>query len=289
MTNRSNAVTVFVFLSPFMLIYISLQIYPLFQAAVSSLYSWDLLTSGKSFIGLQNYTRMFSDPTFWISFKNTVLFVIYSTPVIVGLGLLLALLLNSRSKIMNMFRTIFFAPYVLSVSVATLIWGFMFNPQKGLLGAFSALLNLEPIYWLTDPRYAMTAIIITTAWWTVGFNLVLFLAGLQDIDPSLYEASMLDGANNWQNFRYITIPGLSRTFMLVLVLQIIASFQIFGQVYIMTKGGPGGTTRVLIQYIYEAGFRDYELGYASSMAVFLFMIMFIISFIQFKVFSGEKK
>ncbi len=289
MTAKSRTMPVVIFLAPFLLIYISFQVYPLVQAAVSSLYDWDLLTSQKRFIGIDNYLRMFTDPTFWDSFKHTLQFVIYSTPIIVFSGLLLAILLNGRNKFLQIYRTIFFAPYVLSVSVTTLIWGFMFNPQKGLLGALSALLGTREIYWLTDPNYAMSAIIITTVWWTVGFNLVLFLAGLQDIDGSLYEASMLDGANSLQRFRYITIPGLSRTFMLVLVLQIIASFQIFGQVYIMTKGGPGGTTRVLIQYIYEAGFRDYELGYASAMAVFLFMVMFIISYIQFAVFSEEKK
>ncbi|MCF7940635.1 MAG: sugar ABC transporter permease [Spirochaetia bacterium] len=289
MTAKSRTMPVVIFLAPFLLIYISFQVYPLVQAAVSSLYDWDLLTSQKHFIGIDNYLRMFTDPTFWDSFKHTLQFVIYSTPIIVFSGLLLAILLNGRNKFLQIYRTIFFAPYVLSVSVTTLIWGFMFNPQKGLLGALSTLLGTREIYWLTDPNYAMSAIIITTVWWTVGFNLVLFLAGLQDIDGSLYEASMLDGANSLQRFRYITIPGLSRTFMLVLVLQIIASFQIFGQVYIMTKGGPGGTTRVLIQYIYEAGFRDYELGYASAMAVFLFMVMFIISYIQFAVFSEEKK
>jgi multiple sugar transport system permease protein len=289
MTAKSRTMPVVIFLAPFLLIYISFQVYPLVQAAVSSLYDWDLLSSQKRFIGIDNYLRMFTDPTFWDSFKHTLQFVIYSTPIIVFSGLLLAILLNGRNKFLQIYRTIFFAPYVLSVSVTTLIWGFMFNPQKGLLGALSALLGTREIYWLTDPNYAMSAIIITTVWWTVGFNLVLFLAGLQDIDGSLYEASMLDGANSLQKFRYITIPGLSRTFMLVLVLQIIASFQIFGQVYIMTKGGPGGTTRVLIQYIYEAGFRDYELGYASAMAVFLFMVMFIISYIQFAVFSEEKK
>jgi len=288
MKSRSSVVPVIVFIAPFMTIYLVFQIYPLVQAVISSLFSWDLLTSGRQFIGIENYIRMFSDSIFWHSFKNSLLFVIYSTPLLVILGLFLAMLLNHSSRFISLFRTVLFAPYVLSVSVTTLIWGFMYNPQKGLLGVFFQFLGLEPVYWLTDPSLAMSAIIYATVWWTVGFNLVLFLAGLQDIDRSLYEAAMLDGAKGFQRFFYITVPSLSRTFMLVTVLQVIASFQIFGQVYILTRGGPGGTTRVLIQYIYETGFRDYQLGYASTMAVFLFVVMFIISFLQFTIFSGEK-
>ena len=133
----------------------------------------------------------------------------------------------------------------------------------------------------------MPAIVMTTLWWTMGFNMVLFLAGLQDIDQSLYEAAELDGAGTWAQFRHITIPGLRRTLLLVIVLQIIASFQIFGQVYIMTRGGPAGTTRVLIQYIYESGFRDFRLGYGSAMSLFLFVVMFIISYFQFRIAPEE--
>jgi multiple sugar transport system permease protein len=163
----------------------------------------------------------------------------------------------------------------------------MFNPQKGLLGEFARSIGAEPINWLTDPTFAMPAIIIATLWWSVGFNMVLFLAGLQDIDPSLYESSSLDGASWFQNLFYITLPSLKRTLELVTILQVIMSFQIFGQVYILTKGGPGGTTRVLIQYIYETGFRDHELGYASAMAFILFLVMAVVSFFQFKISKEE--
>jgi len=285
--SRSLNLSVAFFVIPFMAIYLIFQIYPLFQAVFASFFNWDLLTSGKKFIGFKNYSKMFTDPIFWRSFLNTLQFVVYSTPLLIATGLLFAILFNGTGSRKGTFRTVFFAPYVFSVSVTTLIWGFMFNPQKGLLGAFSRILGAEPIYWLTDPHFAMAAIIICTLWWTVGFNMVLFLAGLQDIDPSLYEASALEGAGAWQNFIHITLPGLRRTLELVTVLQIIASFQIFGQVYILTKGGPGGTTRVLIQYIYETGFRDYALGYASAMAFVLFVAMFLVSMLQL-TFAEEK-
>ncbi|MDZ7794704.1 MAG: sugar ABC transporter permease [Spirochaetia bacterium] len=275
------------FVLPFMVVYVIFQIYPLFQAVIASMFEWDLLTSSKSFIGFKNYIHMFQDPTFWSSLTNTIKFVIFSTPLLIGVGLLFALLLNGTSSKKVLFRTAYFAPYVFSVSIVTLIWGFMFNPQKGLLGEFSRMLGVEPINWLTDPTFAMPAIIIATLWWTVGFNMVLLLAGLQDIDPALYESSSLEGATWFQDFLYITLPSLRRTLELVTILQIIMSFQIFGQVYILTKGGPGGTTRVLIQYIYETGFRDYQLGYASAMAFILFLVMAVVSFFQFRLSKEE--
>lgn len=223
-----------------------------------------------------------NDSQFWLSFGNTVGFVLMSTPLIVGVGLALALALNRPGRWTGILRTMFFAPYVLSVAVLTLIWAFLLNPQLGLIGSLSAFLGQEPISWLTSTSLAMPAIVVATLWWTVGFNVVLFLAGLQDIDPSLYDAASIDGAGSPSKFWNITLPGLSRTTLLVLVLQVIASFQIFGQVFIMTRGGPNGATRVSIQHIYEAGFRDFQLGYASAMSVFLFLVMIIVSALQFR-------
>ena len=228
-----------------------------------------------------------NDSLFWLSFGNTVLFVVLSTPLIVGIGLLLAMALNRPGRWTGVLRTIFFAPYVLSVSVLTLIWAFLLNPQLGLIGELFRSLGLEPISWLTSPTLAMPAIVVATLWWTVGFNVVLYLAGLQDIDKSLYEAASIDGAGYFQRFRDITWPGLRRTTLLVMVLQIIASFQIFGQVFIMTRGGPNGATRVSIQHIYESAFRDFNLGYASAMSVFLFVVMIAFSVLQFR-FSKEE-
>jgi len=242
---------------------------------------WD-----RSIVGLRNYAEMFtSDNVFWVSLINTLKFVVYSTPLIIFIGLLLAVLINHQGG--GFFRALFFSPYIFSVSVVTLIWGFLLNPQQGLIAVFLGWFGVEPISWLTNPRLALPAIVVTTLWWTMGFNMVLFLAGLQDISPSLYEAASIDGTNSLQKFFHITIPGLRRTMLLVVVLQVIASFQIFGQVYIMTRGGPAGTTRVLIQYIYESGFRDYRLGYASAMSVLLFLLMFIVSYFQFKLSPEE--
>lgn len=228
------------------------------------------------------------DAVFWASLGNTIRFVLLSTPLIVGVGLAMALALNGSGRTLGVYRTAFFASYVFSVSVLTLIWGYLLQPQRGILAAFLSNFGIDPIPWLTNPRLAMPAIVMATLWWTVGFNMVLFLAGLQDIDPTLYEAAEIDGAGRLKQFQHITLPGLHRTTLMVVVLQIIASFQIFGQVYIMTRGGPGGSTRVLIQHIYESGFRDFRLGYASAMSLFLFAIMFVVSFFQFQLSPQEE-
>jgi multiple sugar transport system permease protein len=226
------------------------------------------------------------DSQFWLSFSNTLLFVAMSTPVIVSVGLGLALAVNRKSRITGALRAMFFAPYVLSVAVLTLIWAFLLNPSLGLVGVVGDWFGAEPINMLNSTTWAMPAIVLATMWWTVGFNMVLFLAGLQDIDTQQYEAASIDGANAWQSFWHITVPGLARTFRLVVVLQVIYSFQIFGQVFIMTRGGPDGATRVLIQHVFERGFRDFQLGYASAMSIFLFLVIIAVSVVQFLFLSG---
>ncbi len=350
--NRET-VEAWLFLLPFLVVYTVLQIYPVVQAALMSLFRWDLLDpSRREFVAGDNYVDMVGatgltwdvtnllgwrivglvlllgmavavarralevrravaygavvvlvfgvllglhpgpddawfDALFWQSFGNTIVFVVLSTPVIVGVALALALFLNGSGRYVGLLRAAFFAPYVLSVAVLTLIWGFLLNPDLGLVARLLGALGLEPVSWLTDPSLALPAIVVVTLWWTMGFNLVLFIAGLQDIEPSLYEAATLDGAGPWGRFRNVTVPGLRRTIVLVSVLQVISSFQIFGQVYILTRGGPANSTRVLIQNIYESGFREFRLGYAAAQSVFLFLVMLIVSVIQLRIMREE--
>lgn len=350
--NRET-VEAWLFVLPFLLVYVVLQIYPVVQAALMSLFRWDLLDPDRrEFIGVRNYVDMFGatgltwdathllgwrvlgllllvatavalargilsrgramayagalvvvfglllglhpgpedswyDGLFWQSFGNTLVFVALSTPVIVGVALALALVLGGNGRYVGLLRAAFFAPYVLSVAVLTLIWGFLLNPDLGLIASLWASLGLEPVSWLTDPALALPAIVVVTLWWTMGFNLVLFIAGLQDIEPSLYEAATLDGAGAWHKFLHVTVPGLQRTIVLVTVLQVISSFQIFGQVFILTRGGPANSTRVLIQNIYESGFREFQLGYAAAQSVFLFLVMLVVSVIQLRLVREE--
>lgn len=226
-----------------------------------------------------------NDPSFWKALENTLLFSAISTPAIAGLGLIMALALQGRRRGAALYQMAFFLPYVLPVSVVTLVWTFFLSPTGGILAPFLQQFGIAPISWLGDPDFALAAILITTIWWTVGFNLVLFAAGLQDIDATLYEAASLDGAGAWRKFTSITLPGLNHVLILVLVTQIIASFQVFGQVNIMTRGGPGEATTVLVQHIYRAGFRDLELGYASAVSLFLFAVMAVVSIIQFRLMA----
>lgn len=228
-----------------------------------------------------------NDPGFWTSVRHTAEFTAISTPILVGLGLAMALALRGQQRGTAFYRAAFFLPYVLPVSAVTLIWSFLLNPDRGLLAGALGVVGIEPIAWLSDPGLAMWGIIATTVWWSVGLNLVLFLAGLQDIDPGLYEAASLDGAGAWHRFRHVTLPGLRHVTVLVAVTQLIASFQIFGQVYIMTRGGPGDATRVVIQHIYEAGFRNLELGYAAALSLVFFLAMAVVSAVQFRIMARE--
>ncbi len=282
--NQQDTIQGYLFLLPYLLVYSVFLVYPVFRGIYISLHRWDLLSGPRGFVGFSNYTRMFTrDDLFWTSTVHTIQFVVISTPILLLLGLVLAVALNRRLPGMGAFRTMFFAPYVLSISVVTLVWFMLLNPNRGILASFLSYFGIEPIAWLTTPNLAMIGIIATTVWWTLGFNIVMILAGLQDIPSEVYEAAKIDGANGWMLFWRFTVPLLQRTLVLVTILQIIASFQIFGQVFLMTRGGPANSTRVLVQHIYEQGFRSFRLGYASAMSMFLFAIMLAISLVQLYV------
>lgn len=227
------------------------------------------------------------DRRFWPTVGNTLLFVGLTVPGVTITALVLAAAINRETKAMSALRTLFFLSQVLSVTVVTLIWQIMFSPRQGLIANVTDVLGGTPINWLTDEQFAMAAIVITTIWWSLGIAMILFLAGLQDISRDLYEAAALDNCRGVRAFRHITLPNLKRTITLVVVLQIILHFQVFGQPHLMTQGGPNDTTQVLVRYIYQTGFRDSELGRASAMAVFLFFIMGTFSVIQF--FVGREK
>ncbi len=228
-----------------------------------------------------------NDQRFWAALRHTIEFTVISTPLLMALGLGLAILVNRPGRLSTVYRAAFFLPYVLPVSVVTLIWIYLFNPDRGLAVKVTDLFGIHPIDFLNSPGFALPAVILTTIWWTVGFNLVLFLAGLQDIDPHLYEAAALDGASRWASFVNITVPGLRRVSMLVLVTQVVASFQVFGQVYIMTRGGPGDASLVLIQNVYQTGIRDAKLGYASAQSIVLLALILVVSLVELRFLREE--
>lgn len=284
--NKKRTLYGYLFFLPFGILFVTFLIYPLIQGARMSFYEWDLLQE-PVFVGFSNFQKMFKDPVFWSSLWHTLYFVILTVPFLVIFGFLGALLLNSRIYFKRLFRILFFIPYIFSITVVCSTWAFLYQPKFGIIDQIFQKLGFASINWLGNPKTAMPAIAITTIWWTLGFNVILYLAGIQEIPLELYEAATLDGANSFQRTFFITIPMLKRTHALVLVLQLFSSLQIFGQVYIMTGGGPNGKTRVLIQYIYDQGFRYFRMGYAQAMSLFFFSIMFIISMIQFRLITKE--
>jgi len=204
------------------------------------------------------------------------------------LGLALALLANRALPGRSLFRMAIFAPFVLPVTVVTLVWGWLYEPSFGLINGYLAQLHLPTFGWLTDTRTAMPAVAITTIWWTLGFNFLLYLAGLQAIPREYYEASAVDGANAWDQLWHVTIPLLKQTTVIVLILQVLASLKVFGQIYAMTGGGPDFSTRSEVEYVYEQGFTAYHLGYAAAMSYLFFIVLLAVSAFQFRLFARRR-
>lgn len=282
-----DALSALAFLAPFLVFYIVFLIYPFGLGVWISFHDWELVGSFREWVGLWNYEDMFADPQFWRAVRNTLTFAAMTVPVMVGLALLLALGLNRQSRIHGALRAIFFTSNVLSVTVVTLVWIMVLSFDRGLISPLLRAVGLEPIAFLASTTWAMPAIVATTVWWGIGFPMILFLAGLQQIPGELYEAAKLDNASPWRRFTRITLPALRRTLVLVAILQVIGQLQIFGQVLIMTGGGPSQSTRSLVQTIYETGFADWRLGYASAMSLFLFVIMFVASMAQLYIARKE--
>jgi multiple sugar transport system permease protein len=284
---RETAIA-YLFLLPFLVLYSIFAIIPIVQGFWISLHNWEIVGTNIRFVGLGNYQILLQDKLFWSSLWQTIYFVVLSGPSMIILGLILALLLNRRIPGIGGFRTIFYLPSVLSVTVIGLIFGrFFTSDPRGFINALIAQLGLDPIPFLHDPRLAMPVIALTSLWWSVGFNMLIFLAGLQDIPEELYEAAKVDGANRWALFRHVTLPGLSRPMTFVVILQIIGSFQVFGQVSVMTGGGPAGATRTIVFYIWERAFYHWQLGYGAAIAFVLFGILLVISLVQLKFFSRQ--
>ncbi|HEY0470688.1 MAG TPA: sugar ABC transporter permease [Kribbella sp.] len=269
------------FLAPFTVFYVIFLIGPTIYMFVMSFFNTSIVKSGiGSFAGVHNYTEMLSRPDFWSSMWHTVQFTIYTVPPLVVLAFVFAVLANRVRRGQWFFRLAFFLPFVLPSASIALIWVFIFTPQTGLFAQLQTWLGGTPLAVLADPNFAMVGIAMATIWWTIGFNFVLYLAGLQDIPRELYEAAAIDGATNWQQIRFITIPMLSRTTTLVILLQIIASLKIFDQVYLMTTGGPGISTQVVLGLITNTAFTDYRVGAASAASVLLFILIVVIAVLR---------
>lgn len=281
LTSKKGALTGIAFILPFFSIYVLFVLYPLIQGFLLSLHKWNL-TGAKLFVGTANYGMILKDALFWTSLKHTLMFVCMSTPCVMVTAFLLALFVNnSLIKKPAIYRIAFFAPMILSVSIVSFLWLFVLQPQTGLVSTFLKTVGVEQeILWFSNPKLVWGSMIVITLWWTSGYDMIIYLAAMQNIPDSIYESASLDGAKPWQITRYITIPYLKETHFMVLFLEVIASFKIFGQVFLITQGGPAGKTRTFIQYIYEKGFQNYEMGLASAASMLFFLLILLVSAIQ---------
>jgi multiple sugar transport system permease protein len=277
------------FILPLLIVYTIFLLWPILLGLRMSFFNWSLVGSGTNeFLGFGNYAEALRDPNFWGSLWNTIVFTVISTPVLVILSLVLALMVNSVSRrVQWIYRLAFFAPYTLSVTVMALIWSWMFEPGFGLLNGVLTSLGLPSVNWLTQPGVAMLSIVLVTVWWTLGFDFLLYMAGLQQISKDVYEASALDGAGWWSRTFSITIPLLNRQTMLILILQVIASLQLFGQTYLLTGGGPNFSTRPVIEFIYDSGFTNMRVGFAAATSYLFFIFILLISLGQFWFLSRQ--
>ncbi|MFJ8652769.1 carbohydrate ABC transporter permease [Streptomyces rochei] len=284
---RTRSANGLVFVLPFLLVFGLFMVWPIVQGLWMSFTDSSLALRDTRFVGFDNYTEAFGDPDVWSSLGNTVFFTVVSSVPLVLIALAMALLVHSGLAGQWAWRLSFFAPYLLPVTVVTMIWTWLYQPELGMANQLLTALGMEPVGWLSDESVAMWSVAALTVWWTVGFNFLLYLAALQSLPTTFDEAAALDGAGAWRRLWSITLPQLRRTTGLVAMLQILASLKVFDQIYILTKGGPNGSTRPVLEYVYDVGFTGYRLGYASAVSYLFFALIVVVSLAQFRLFRRE--
>jgi len=267
---------------PNLLLFAIFNYRPLFYNAYLSFHDWDFLSPVKIPVGFDNYVDVFTDPHFHRVLLNTVVLMVGGVCLTIAIGMALALLLNQKLVGRDAARSVLFAPYMLSGAAIAVVWVYIFDPNYGLLRVVVSPLGLVPPNWLRDTSWAMPAVIIVYTWKNLGYTMVVCLAGLQAIPRELYEAATTDGANAWERFRHVTIPGLAPITFFLLVTGILASFQTFDLVHVLTRGGPIDATTTLVYYLYEQGFIAFKAGNAGVAAVFQFVLLFIITMLQIR-------
>lgn len=284
----NNIKTVIFFLAPAVSAIFIFFFIPVIAAFIISFTDFDIYTLGDlstlRFIGFDNYSKLLNDELFWTSLENTFYFVVVAGPLSIAVSLSAALLLNSKlTKFKSLFRLAYFLPVVTTLVAVAIVWRFIYHPNFGILNFFLGLVGINPIDWLGDPFWAMPSIIILAVWKIFGYNMIIFIAGLQNIPDELYEAADIEGASALQKFRHITLPMLAPTTIFVSIITMIGYFQLFAEPYVMTQGGPLNKTLSIVQYMYQEGFRWWNMGYSASIAFVLFVIIFIGTLIQFRI------
>jgi len=276
------------FVAPALLVIAVFFFLPVVAALAMSLTDFDIYALADSrnlrLVGLQNYAQLLQTPLFWQAFGNTLYFVVVGVPLSITVSFGAALLLHSRLvKFQAFFRTALFAPVVTTLVAVAVIWRYLFHPHYGLLNYTLGLIGISPVDWLGDPRWAMPAIIVFAVWKNFGYNMIILLAGLQSIPEQLYEAARIDGASMWQQFRHVTLPMLAPIVTMVNILTIAGYFQLFAEPYVMTQGGPLQSTVSVLYFMYEEGFKWWNLGSASAVAFVLFLFIFCVTAVQLRL------
>ncbi len=256
------------------------QLWPIFESIRVSFYDYKMISGSMKWVGWQNYLKTLQDPLFWQTVRNTLWFFILKVPVQMVFAFGLALLVQTTARGIGILRTIILIPAITSMVVVSVIWGLMYHPNNGLINSFLEYLSLPPQKFLISPKQSMPSIALMMIWKDVGFNMIFFLAGLMGIPSSIYEAAKIDGAGGWEILRYITVPLVRRTTVFVLITNMITAFKVFTPIFLMTRGGPANSTRVIVLYLYENAFIYNKMGYAAAISILLGLFLLTISFIS---------
>jgi multiple sugar transport system permease protein len=287
---KTQAIAGYLFIAPAMLIFIVFTLLPVLYALFLSFTNYDVFTR-RDWVGTLNYELIVEDlvagGVYWEALRNTVVYTVVSIPISMGIGLGLALLLNQRLRGLGIYRTVYYIPVVTSMVAVAMIWVQLFDPLYGVISNAIEAVGLPAVNWLGDPNLAMPSIIAVSVWKVVGWNMLIYLAGLQGIPEYLKEAAAIDGANHWQTLWKIILPLLQPTTFFILVTSLIGAFQVFDQVYVMTSGGPANATTTLVHQIYNAAFRALDMGYAAAMSFVLFGVILVLSLVSLKVIRSE--
>ena len=287
---KDERVAAYIFTLPAIALLVAFLVVPMIYTVYYSVFKYQVMRPNDiTFIGLDNYTKLFKDAEFWKALKNTFYFTIIVVPVQCVLALALALLVSRRFKGVSVFRTMYFSPQLTSMVVISVLWTVLYNsnPNTGLINSILVGLGMQPINFLTNAKTAMNAIIFMSAWQGAGYQMMIFLAGLQGIPKEQYEAASVDGANTWQQFWNITIPNLKGTIKYVIMITMIQAMKLFTQPYVMTQGGPKNSTKTMVYYIYTQGFQKGNFGYACSVAAVFFVIVVAMSLILQKITNAD--
>lgn len=279
--------TAALFLLPYLLVFGIFRFIPSVLGLFISFTKWNIVGDAK-FNGFKNFQRLARDSYFRIATTNTLKFLLLTLPILIVFSLLLAVLYNQKLKFKSAARTISIIPYVLIPAVVGIIWNWLYDNNFGILNYYFRLIGIKPVQWLTSQNTALISVAIVTIWSFLGYNMILYLAGLQGINTELYEASMIDGANKYQTFVKITLPLLKPITSMIVTLTLINTIQIFDQIFVMTNGGPGTSTLTLVQYLYSTAFQNYDLGYAATIGIAILVILMVLVWLQSKLFKLDE-